>query len=376
MEELATTMKPLARKTAPAEVPASEARGVQWITPRLVAEIAYAERTDEGRLRHAVFHGLREDKPAKTVTLDNDMPEEDRTEVAGIAVSSADRAVFPDAAFTKLDVARYYETMADRILETAADRPLSLVRLPEGLEGQRFFQKHAGKGFPEAIKTVEIEESDGDVENYMYVSDAAGLVAAAQMGTLEFHIWGASRDKLDRPDRMVIDLDPDEGLDFADVRDAAAEIRDALQELDLPSWPLLTGGKGVHIVTSLRRTAAWDTVKLFSRIFAHLMASRHPDRYVAQMSKAKRKGRIFIDYLRNERGSTAIAPFSLRAHPGAPVAVPVSWDELKGLDTARAFDLKTAQSRDWSALDLPNPVSITEARIARLEQALSEASDS
>jgi bifunctional non-homologous end joining protein LigD len=370
MDELAAEMRPLARKTAPAEVPKSEARGMHWITPRLVAEIAYAERTGDGRLRHAVFHGLRADKPARSVTLDNDMTD-DRIPVAGIGISSAERKVFPGASFTKLDVARYYEAMADRILPFAADRPLSLVRLPEGLDGERFFQKHAGKGFPEGLKTVEVTESDGDRAPYMYVDDARGLVAAAQMGTIEFHIWGSRRDRLTRPDRMVFDLDPDEGLGFDAVKSASVDLRDALDDLDLPSWPLLSGGKGVHVVVPLRRTAEWDTVKLFSRLFAELMAARHPDRYTATMSKAKRKGRIFIDWLRNERGATAIAPFSLRARPGAPVAVPVSWDELAGVAASGAFDLTAAMDRTGEEARIAAPVSITDTRIEKLEAAFS-----
>lgn len=368
MKTLVAAMRPLARKTAPAEVPGPEARGVTWITPRLVAEISYAERTGEGRLRHAVYHGLREDKPARSVKLEEDMTA-DRITVAGIGISSGDRKVFPKAAYTKLDVARYYDEMADRILAFAGDRPLSLVRLPEGLDGERFFQKHAGKGFPDGIKTVEITEADGDRQPYMYVDDARGLVAAAQMGTLEFHIWGSRRDRLDRPDRLVFDLDPDEGLGFDAVKVASVDLRDALRELDLPSWSLLSGGKGVHVVVPLRRTAGWDTVKLFARLFAELMASRHPDRFTASMSKAKREGRIFIDWLRNERGATAIAPFSLRARPGAPVAVPVTWDELDAVDTAAHFDLPAALDRSSDPADAVSAVSLSQSRIDRLESA-------
>ncbi len=262
MATLSTAVSRLERKTPPAEVEATEARGVTWITPRLVAEVRYAEKTADGRLRHAVFIALREDKPADTVKLEEDRMPEDRTEIAGIGISHPERIVYPDAKVTKQQVAEYYDAMADHILDTAADHPLSLVRLPEGLEGERFFQKHVGKGFPKDIKTLSIEESDGDRADYMYVSTASGLVGAAQMGTLEFHIWGAQRDNLDRPDRMVFDLDPDESLSFADVTSAATDLRDLLADLDLPSWPLVTGGKGVHVVVPLRRIAGWDTVKL------------------------------------------------------------------------------------------------------------------
>jgi bifunctional non-homologous end joining protein LigD len=325
--------------------------------------------TGDGRLRHAVYHGLREDKPARTVRLEEDrMPDDTRVDIAGISVSSPNRIVYPDAGITKGDVAAYYEAIADRLLDTAADRPLSLVRLPEGLEGERFFQKHRGKGFPDDLKPVEVTESGGAAAEYMYVSTAAGLVGAAQMGTLEFHIWGARRDRLERPDRMVFDLDPDEGLGFADVVAAATEIRDRLEALGLPAWPLVTGGKGVHIIVPLRRIAGWETVKLYSRIFATLLAEEEPKRFTATMSKAKRKGRIFIDWLRNERGATAIAPFSLRARPGAPAAVPVSWKELAKLESADSFKLKDALKRDWSALELPAPVGLTEARIEALQK--------
>ncbi|WP_102106822.1 DNA ligase D [Oceaniglobus roseus] len=368
MEDLAAAMSGLERRTAPAEVDAAEARGVTWITPKLVAEVRYAEKTADDRLRHAVFIALREDKPARTVKLEEDRMPEERLDVAGVGISHPGRVVFPDAGITKGEVARYYETMADRILETAADRPLSLVRLPEGLEGERFFQKHAGKGFPPAIGTVSIPEKDGGTADYMYVSSAAGLVGAVQMGTLEFHIWGARRDALEKPDRMVFDLDPDEGLGFAEVARAAQDLRDILETLDLPSWPLVTGGKGVHVVVPLRRMAEWDTVKLFSRILATHLADTEPDRFTATMSKARRTDRIFIDWLRNERGATAIAPFSLRARPGASVAVPVGWEELPRLKAANGFDIETAQERGWDDLTLPRPVALSQARVTALEK--------
>lgn len=366
MEALASAMAGMERKTAPIETDPSEARGVTWITPKLVAEVRYAEKTGDGRLRHAVFIALREDKPARTVKLEEDRMPEDRTPVAGIGISHPERIVYPDAKVTKRQVAEYYEAMADRVLDTAADHPLSLVRLPEGLEGERFFQKHAGKGFPKDIKTLSIAESDGDHSDYMYATTAGGLVGAAQMGTLEFHIWGAQRDNLDRPDRMVFDLDPDESLPFADVTSAATDLRDVLAGLDLPSWPLVTGGKGVHVVIPLRRIAGWDTVKLFSRVLATHLAETQPDRFTASMSKSRREGRIFIDWLRNERGATAIAPFSLRARPGAPVATPVAWAELAKLKSADAFNVSDVAERGWSDIDRPSPTGLSEQRIEKL----------
>ncbi|NDV00336.1 DNA ligase D [Pseudoroseicyclus tamaricis] len=379
-EALMAAMKPLARKTSPldGELP-SETRGAKWLTPKLVAEIAYTEFTSEGRVRHGVFHGLREDKPAEEVSAGQElavesgaedaMDDDSEVKIGGVRISSAGRKVFPDAGVTKADVARHYEAVAERMLTYAADRPVSLLRLPEGLEGQTFFQKHAGKGWPSSIKPLPIEEKDGSTEDYMYVASAAGLMGAAQMGSVEFHIWGSKRDKLDKPDRLVFDLDPDEGLDFGDVKAACEELRAGLDAVGLPSSPMVSGGKGVHVIVPLRRTATWETVKTFSRAFATILAERHPDRYVATMSKAKRKGRIFIDWLRNERGSTAIAPYSLRARPGAPVAVPVSWEELARLDAPNGFhpsDMESRLSRPCPLAEV-QPKGITAEVVAALE---------
>ena len=303
-----------------------------------VAEIARAEVTEDGRLRHPVYHGLREDTPAEEVSaMAEDRIGKGAARIGGIRISSAGRIVFPGAGVTKGDIARHYDLVADRMLETAAEHPTSLVRCPAGVAKDCFFQKHAGKGFPKELRTIPIEESAGTVEDYIYLSDRASILAAVQMGTIEFHIWGSARDRLERPDRMVFDLDPDEGLGFAAVRAAAVEVRDVLAMVGLPSVPMVTGGKGVHVIVPLRRTAEWETVRTFSKAMATALSERHPDRYVATMSKAKREGRIFVDWLRNERGATAIAPYALRARPGAKVATPVTWQELEGLDAANSF---------------------------------------
>jgi bifunctional non-homologous end joining protein LigD len=345
--ELSARMARTARKAAPFGEPADkELRGAQWVKPELVAEIAYTEFTEDGRLRHPVYHGLREDKPAEEVSA---MAEEELgkgdARIGGVRISSAERVVFPGAGFTKGDIARHYDRVADRMLETARNHPTSLVRCPAGVEKECFFQKHAGKGFPKELKTVPIEESKGTVEDYIYLGDRASVLAAVQMGTIEFHIWGSARDRLEQPDRMVFDLDPDEGLGFAAVKAAAEEVRDVLARVGLPSVPMVTGGKGVHVIVPLRRSAEWETVKTFSKTLATALSERHPERYVATMSKAKRKGRIFVDWLRNERGATAIAPYALRARPGAKVAVPVTWEELAGLDAANTFGAGDMEAR-------------------------------
>jgi len=366
-EDIATRLAALARPKSPLEEAPAETRGARWVSPDMVAEVVYAEITPEGRVRHARFIALREDKPAMEVEMETEIPSGDRTLVRGTPISSPDRVIFPKPKTTKLDLARYYDAMADRILPTLADRPCSLLRLPSGLEGERFFQKHAGKGFPKAIRSLPIEEKDGGTEEYIYIADAEGLVGAAQMGTVEFHPWGARRDRLNRPERLVFDLDPDEGLGFAAVRRGAFDLRDKLEDLGLGSWPMVSGGKGVHVIVPLRRTAGWDTVKLFAQLFATLLATGQPDRYTATMAKAARKGRIFIDWLRNERGATAIAPFSVRARPGAPVAVPVSWNELAKLRRADCFGMAKARERAWSDLTLPADAKLGEPVLARLE---------
>ncbi|MAM62978.1 DNA ligase D [Maritimibacter sp. UBA3975] len=348
-DALQGAMKPLARKTSPfdADLPA-EASDARWVTPKLVVETEYAEFTSEGRIRHGVYQGLREDKEAKDVSAKAEAASDssdDERKIAGVRVSSTGRVVYPETGLTKGEVAGYYAAVADRMLEHSADRPLSLLRCPDGISGDCFFQKHAGRGFPDGVKSLPVEEKDGDTEDYMYVTAAEGLVGAAQMGTLEFHIWGAQRDRIERPDRMVFDLDPDEGLGFDAVKQAAGDVRDGLAACGLDAAPMVTGGKGVHVVVPLRRVSEWDTVKFFAKTFATVLTERHPDRYTATMSKAKRKGRVFIDWLRNERGATAIAPYSLRARPGAAVATPVTWDELSDLDRPDGFHVAAVQDR-------------------------------
>ncbi|HKL46234.1 MAG TPA: DNA ligase D [Roseovarius sp.] len=362
-EELKTALSSLGRKSAPfdGELP-SEVKDANWVTPNLVVEAEYTEFTSEGRIRHGVYQGLREDKEAKDVSAkaeaETDSESDDGRRIGGVRVSSVGRVVYPEAALTKGEVAEHYDRVGERMLDHAADRPLSLLRCPDGISGDCFFQKHAGKGFPEAIKTMPIEEKDGDVEDYMYVTTTEGLIAAAQMGTLEFHIWGAARDRIERPDRLVFDLDPDESLEFARVKAAARQVRDGLDACGLQSAAMMTGGKGIHVVVPLRRISGWDRVKDFARTFAQTLAERDPDAFTATMSKSKRKGRIFIDWLRNERGATAIAPYSLRARPGAAVAAPVSWEELDDLTRPDGFHAGDMEAR----LARPCPLNAPEAR--------------
>jgi bifunctional non-homologous end joining protein LigD len=268
-----------------------------------------------------------------------------RDRIAGVRLSSPDKVLFAEQGVTKADLAAHYERVAERMLPLVDGRLVSLVRCPEGESGQCFFQRHEHKGFPEAIRRVEIKEKEGTKGIYLALDGLASLIAGVQMGTLEFHIWGSRADRIEKPDRLVFDLDPDEGLDFADVKVAAVDIRYVLSELGLRTVPLVTGGKGVHVVAPLTRRAEWPEVKAFARGFAQLLANEFPNRFLAQASKAKREGRIFIDWLRNERSASAIAPYSTRAKKGAPVATPVSWDELKSLQAANTFRIGDMEKR-------------------------------
>lgn len=248
--------------------------------------------------------------------------------------------LFPESKATKGDLADYYIALAPLILPHLARRPLSLVRCPQGRAKKCFFQKHDSGSFGEHVHHVPIREKDGGHEDYLYIDSADGILACVQMGTIEFHGWGSHVETLEQPDRLVFDLDPDEALDFADVRKAAIDLHGHLADMGLVSFAMLSGGKGVHIVVPLRPGHDWDTHKDFSRRLAEAMSQAEPERFVANMSKAKRKGRIFIDYLRNQRGSTAIMPYSARARERGPVAVPVTWDELAEIEKANVWTIE------------------------------------
>lgn len=343
LDDLARRMKRLERKTPPAEVDRTASRGVTWVKPELVAEVAFAEFTADGNVRHGSFLGLRGDKPAKAVTPE--VAVKAKTPPAPkVRITNPDRVIFPGSGMTKGELADYYGRVAPLMLPFAARRPISLVRCPQGRARKCFFQKHDSGSFGPHVHAVPIREKDGGVEEYLYLDSEAGLVACVQMGTIEFHGWGSRTDDVEAPDRMVFDLDPDEGLDFADVRSAARDIRRRLADVGLVSFALLSGGKGVHVVVPLTPGHDWEAHKDFSRRFAGALEMAEPDRFTATMSKAKRKGRIFIDWLRNQRGSTAVLPYSARARSGAPVAVPITWDELDGMEDAHPYSIADADT--------------------------------
>lgn len=345
MDELAGRLASIARKTPPADVAKVDARGAHWVTPKLVAEVAFAEFTGDGKVRHGSFLGLRSDKDASDVTPEKAAPAESKDSKPKqpvVKISSRDRVIFPDAKATKGDLADYYEKIAPLMLPFAAHRPISLVRCPQGRAKKCFFQKHDSGSFGEHVRHVPIKEKDGGTEDYLYIEDSAGILSCVQMGTIEFHGWAARSDDVEAPDWMIFDLDPDEGLDFGDVKKAARDIRRTLADIGLVSFAMLSGGKGVHVIVPLKPGHDWDAHKSFAERFSRALAQSEPDRFTATMSKAKRKGKIFIDWLRNQRGSTAVLPYSARSREGAPVAAPITWDELGDCESAGRFSIEDA----------------------------------
>ncbi len=358
-DRLARKFKPLERASSPfAEVPREERKGAVWLEPKLVAQIAFTERTRDGRLRHPSFKGLREDKPAREVHREERDDEEagmattrkasgktsgDAT-FAGITLSNPGKIYYPGIGLTKLDVARYYESVAPYMLPYVVRRPISLVRCPDGIEGQHFFQRHAMKGMSSAIKEVPIAGGESK-KKYLYIDDATGLFGLVQIGTLEIHDWGVSLDHIDAPDRLVFDLDPDEGLPLPTLKAAAVEVREFLDDLGLKSFLKSTGGKGFHLVAPIAPKLGWAEVKPFAKAIADALVAARPDRYTANPLKRTREGKIFVDYLRNQRGGSAIVNYSTRAKAGAPVACPLRWDELNGLKAASPYTAKTLPAR-------------------------------
>ena len=314
---------------------------VHWVEPQLVVEVLFRGWGKEGLLRQASFHRLRDDRIVDaTLTQPAALPK----------LTSPERVVYPPAKgggakITKQQVFDYYAAAAPRLLEDMGGRLLSIVRCPNGIEGQHFFQKHLGKGFGDAIHEQEIVENDGDKAKYFYVDDAAGVLSLVQMNALEFHPWGSQGlgSRTSRPPRLRPRSGP--GIDWNTIKASARELRDRLGEIGLQSFPRLTGGKGVHVVVPIAPKMAWPQARAFCEAFADTLATQAPERYVATMSKAKREGRIFIDWLRNGRGATAIASWSLRARPGAPVAMPVTWEELARTRTPDKYRIGNALER-------------------------------
>ncbi|MHB8965398.1 MAG: DNA ligase D [Coriobacteriia bacterium] len=316
-------------------VPANEARGVTWTQPQVVVEVEFAEWTASGVLRHPAFLGVREDKAPGEVVR------EGADEVAGMRLTHPDKVLFSTMGATKHDLARHYEAVAERMLPHLVNRPLVLVRCPHGTDGQCFYQKDVSKGFPARLATVDVEHEEGPVR-YAMARDAGDLVSLVQLGVLEIHTWGSLADDIETPDRIVVDLDPAPDVTWPAIVDAALVIRDGLAGLGLVPFAKTTGGKGLHVVVPLERGGDWGLVREFARTFCEMVASADPAAYTTNPLKARRTGRVFIDYIRNSRGATAVAPYSSRALPGATVSMPVSWDAIESGIRSDAFTVANA----------------------------------
>lgn len=317
---------------------------ITWLEPKLVAEIQFAEWTEEDVLRQASFKGLRTDKNPRDIKREKaddetttpssaeEMEMQMETDgnsiiIQGIKITNPDKVMFDDPAITKADVIRYYEKVSKRMLPYVGHRILSIVRCPKGISQTCFYKKHPGAG-SKGVVTIPVPNSDGETEEYFYIENVSGLISEAQMGTLEFHIWGSRVDELEKPDMMVFDLDPDEGMDLSTVRQGVKDMKSILTELSLNSYLKTSGGKGYHVVVPLTPSVSWDTFHDFARRVAEVMEKKWPDRYTSNVRKAKRSNKIFIDWIRNGRGATSVAPYSVRARKGAGVSMPIAWEEL------------------------------------------------
>jgi bifunctional non-homologous end joining protein LigD len=351
--ELRDRLFPLIQKTTPFERrPADAPRKVSWVKPELVAQVSFSAWTHDNLIRQSSFHGLREDKTPQEVTREGPPAKENcsdcppaspdpsaasdasrktaRHDLNGVRLTHPGKVIDAQSGVTKQQVAEHYFAIAEHLLPHIADRPLSVVRCPDGVGKSCFFQKHVSPGSPAGVGKISIpNRKTGTVEEFLTVNTVAGLLGLAQLGVLEIHPWGSKNDSLEQADRIVFDLDPDESVPWSTLASAAEELRSRLKQLDLTSFLKSTGGKGLHVVVPIQPKYEWPIIKQFSHAVVLQMAKSNPALYLTKMSKAARTNRIYLDYLRNDREATAIAPFSTRARPGVPVAVPLEWKELK-----------------------------------------------
>ncbi len=332
-------------------------RKVHWVKPTLVAEVSFGEWTREGHIRHSVFHGLRIDKKAEVIIREKPVhgnagkpePKSESTPAtnplpASLRISHPERVIDPSTGFTKMDLVRFYGQVGSLMMEHLKGRPVSLVRAPDGITGQLFFQKHLEKYKMPGVTLLE-QDLDPEHPPFLEVSKPDGLLAAAQMNVIEFHTWNATKNALDKPDRMIFDLDPGEGVKWDFMQEAAQIVRIFLNELELVSFLKSSGGKGLHVVVPIKRLRDWDTVKDFSQAIVEHLAKAIPPRFVAKSGPSNRVGRIFIDYLRNGLGATTACAWSARARQGLGVSVPLAWAELDALTSGDRWTTSNIQDR-------------------------------
>jgi bifunctional non-homologous end joining protein LigD len=355
--ELRARLERIEQKTCPFTPPpaGSLGRNAHWVKPDLVCEVVFTEWTTDGKIRHPSFQGLRADKDPKQVgrekprrltgrTSHKGSSHGGRVTVESVDISHPDRILYPDPNLTKLDIARYYESIKEWIVPHVVGRPLTLVRCPEGIGGECFFMKHSKVWAPKALRRVRIKEKT-KLGEYLIADDISGIVGLAQMDVLEIHTWNSIFEDVERPNRLVFDLDPGEEVDWPAVVRAARMVREALAALKLESFIKTTGGRGLHVVVPLMPHADWTQCLGFSRALSERFEQAQPDVYTTAFAKAGRSRKILIDYLRNNRTNTSIAAYSTRAREGAPVSVPLGWEELRVSLDPRSFTVVTLPKR-------------------------------
>lgn len=334
----------LKRPSSPFQTPPSPRpkEMVTWVEPEVVAEIKFSQWTKDHLLRHGIYKGLKPGKNPKKISNEKIEDPIHPPTPTDIKITNPDKILYDDPKITKEDVVNYYKKVSKRMLPYVGHRILSVVRCPKGINQPCFFKKRPGPN-SKGIATVPVAKSSGETEDYFYIDHGLGLVSEAQMGTLEFHIWGSKVQELEKPDMMVFDLDPDEGMDLSKVRQGVEDVRSILRELSLNAYLKTSGGKGYHVVVPLAPSVTWDDFHDFAKRLVEVMEKKWPDRYTSNVRKSNRKGKIFIDWIRNGRGATSIAPYSLRARVGAKVSMPISWEELytvppDGIDIFEALE--------------------------------------
>lgn len=315
-----TTTMPIAIK--PKGIP-----NITWVDPTIVVEVEFTEWTREGLLRHPSFKGVRSDKPAIDIIHEKVEPTMKKSVENSYDFTHPDKILYPEQGLTKLDLANYYQAVHEWILPHVINRPLTIVRCPQGQQNKCFYQKHFLESEMPGLHSIPIKEKH-DTQPYNYITDITGLMSLVQLGVLEIHNWGCHIDKVEKPDLIIFDLDPAPDRTWKQVIEGAFFVKNNLDKFGLRSFVKTTGGKGLHVVVPIKREYGWEEIEIFAHTFVNYLVSIKPDAYVATMSKAKRKGKIFLDYLRNKRGATAITPYSTRAKEDATVAMPLGWDEL------------------------------------------------